>query len=465
MMSSGLLGFSQLIARVSTLAVMALLVRGAGTEAVGYYGLATLTASLIAIGLSFGMPTYLTRQVPAGLVGPGEVARIHGLRLIVLAFAAIVGYPILAAMTPSAIQLGFFLFFAASLLDQWNETAWVLVRGTPQAWREPLANSTTSVLLVGACAADLWLFDGLTFLNAATFTIVATALRSTAAAALTLGVRRTGSATALRLPTHIKQAFPYLASDLLGLIYFRGDVLVLTTFVAAAQVGEYVSATGLINPAVQVASAMSVGALAFAAPRAFAGDGERSDPRTIYQFFRQAGLAASGAISLALPIGIAILFGTSGMTILRLAVVLTLFLSLRFANFGLSAILLAAGGAPRRVLVLIASIAVSILFNVTLVGRFGAFGSAWAALLTEFVVAVSLVWASRQRILVRPVAQTLAVTSGLAVVVFAAMQTLTPRVASAVVGASYLGMAAWGLVRQRSNRTSGQILMKAEEAA
>ncbi|NUT22826.1 MAG: oligosaccharide flippase family protein [Hamadaea sp.] len=465
LMSSGLLGLSQLVARVSTLAVMALLVRGAGTESVGYYGLATLAASLIAIGLSFGMPTYLTRQVPAAQVRPDEVVRIHGLRLVVLTGAAAVAYPVLSAMTPSAIHLGFFLFFVASLLDQWNETAWVLVRGTPKAWKEPVANSTTSLVLVAACAADLWLLDGLTFLNAAVYAAVTAAVRAGIAAALVFRGRPRRISDPLRVKLHLRQSVPYLASDLLGLIYFRGDVLILTTFVAAAEVGEYVSATGLINPAVQVAAAMSVGALAFAAPKAFAAHAGRSDPRSIYQFFRLTGLAASGAIGLGLPIAIAILFGSSGMPILQLSVILTLFLSLRFANFGLSAILLAEGGAPRRVLVLLASIAVSVLLNLMLVRPFGAEGSAWAAMLTEFVVAVSLVWASRQRSLVRPVAMTLVVTAGMAAMTFVALQALTPRLAAVVVGLCYLTSAAWSFVRQRGRRHAPRILTNAEEAA
>jgi O-antigen/teichoic acid export membrane protein len=288
-------------------------------------------------------------------------------------------------------------------------------------------------------------------------------LRSAAAAALTLrGRRREG--VPLRLVGNVKKAFPYLVSDLLGLIYFRGDILVLTAFVTAAQVGEYVSATGLINPAVQVASAMSVGALAYAAPQAFAGDRDTSDPTTIYRFFRQAGLGAAGLISLGLPIAILVLFGGSGTTILQLALILTLFLSLRFANFGLSAILLAQGGAPRRVLVLLASIAVSVSFNLLLVRFLGAFGSAWSALLTEFVVAAALLWASRIKALIRPVATALASTAVLALVTMAGLKMLDPRPAAVVVGLCYLAAAARFLIqRRRVTRTATAIPVHTEE--
>ena len=68
--ASGLTALSTIANRVATLVVLALLVRGAGTDAVGWFGLATLSASLAAAVLSAGLPVYLNREVPAGLVPP-----------------------------------------------------------------------------------------------------------------------------------------------------------------------------------------------------------------------------------------------------------------------------------------------------------------------------------------------------------------------------------------------------------
>ncbi|WP_162907367.1 lipopolysaccharide biosynthesis protein [Allorhizocola rhizosphaerae] len=463
-LSSGLLGVSTLISRVSTLALVVLLTRGAGVDAVGYYGLATLSASLVAIGLSFGMPTYLTRQVPAGLVQPSHVTRIHALRFAVLGTVAAVAYPVMAAVAPTDVSLGFFLFFAASMLDQWNETAWVRVRGTASAWKESVVNGCSSILLASVCAADLWLFDGLTFLDAARYCVMVAMLRSLAATVWSAAGRREpgGVPERLHLAKHLRQGFPYLVSDLLGLLYFRGDVLILSSFVAATQVGQYVSATGLINPAVQVASAMSVGALAYAAPRVFTGGEGGSEPTTIYRFFLQAGLAAAGVICVGLPLGVSILFGAEGGPILQLALILSLFLTARFANFGLSAILLAGGGASKRVLVLLASIAASVALNLVLVGRFGAMGSAWSAVVTEFVVAGALLWASRVRQLATPVALTMTGVVLAGGVMVASVSLFGLQTACLVVGACYL---IWGIALLARQRRTARVLTYTGEAA
>jgi O-antigen/teichoic acid export membrane protein len=455
MLSSGLLGMSAIVVRVSTLAMMALLVRGSGVAAVGYYGLATLAASLVAIGLSFGMPTYLTRQFPAGLVSAKEVSRIHLVRLGLLAVATLVAVPIIGTVVPGSVSAGFLLFFMASLLEQWNETAWVKVRGTAKAWRESAVNSVFGFSTVAACAVDLWMLDGLTFLDAATYVLVAATLRSVLAAVATRTGGPATTAGTQSLAGHAKQAAPYLVSDLLGLVYLRGSVAILAFFVTANQLGEFVSASGFITPAVQVASAMGMGALAYAAPRSFAGGADATEPRVIYEFFQQAGLAAAGLISIALPLGVAILFGDEGHLILRLALILTLFLAMRFANFGLSAVLLAQGGAARRVLVLLASIAVSVPLNVGLAKLFGAEGSAWAALLTELVVAASLLFACRRRELIAPVVTTSVAVGSVAAATVAGTMLLSARWAAFGVGLCYLGVAAWFTLRRRLGRVSG----------
>ncbi|SNS72304.1 Membrane protein involved in the export of O-antigen and teichoic acid [Asanoa hainanensis] len=397
--ASGLLGLSSIASRLATLVVMALLARGAGAEAVGHYGLATLGASLTAAALSFGLVTHLTREVAAGTVPADEVARLHAGRLALFAVATLCAWPFAAA--------AFVMFFAASLLEQWNETAWVLVRGTAKAWREAAVNGAAGALLVAACALAA-LHGGLTLDTAAVLVLAAAAVRSLAALAATGAWRVRPGRVAVR--DRVRGSLPYFAADLLGLVYFRGDVFVLALFVTAAEVGSYVAAAGIVGPAVQVAAAMGVGALAFAARR-----GSPNEPTAIYRFFQVAGTAAAGLLLVALPIGVTVLFGTAP-EVLSLTAVLALFLALRFANYGLSAILLAAGGAASRLLVLVYCVAGNLLLNLLLDGTYGAAGAAWATVLTELIVAGSMLWFIRDRALVRPVLVGIAMVAAAAAV-------------------------------------------------
>ncbi|MFC7548036.1 lipopolysaccharide biosynthesis protein [Plantactinospora sp. GCM10030261] len=454
---SGLLGLSALATRLTTLVVMAFLTRGAGVEAVGLYGLATLTASFTAAALSLGLPTYLTREAAAGTVAPPVVARIHCGRFAALLSAALVAYGVIGVLLPGEAQLAIFLIFVASLLEQWNETAWVLIRGRPKAWAEPLTNSSAGLLLVGACAVDTWLLDGLSLDDAAVYFLTAAVLRSVAALLVVRILPSLRASRGVRSAHHARRALPYFASDLLGLFYFRGDVFVLAFFVTAAELGEYVSATAIIGPAVQVAASMGIGALAYAAPRRAAGAGadQSNDPLTVFRFFGVAGQGAAGVMLLGIPIATALLFGDQAGGIPTLAMVLTLFLAMRFANFGLSALLLARGRATSRLVVLVLSICGSVGLNLALDGRYGAFGAAWAMVLNELVVAGSLMWFLRLRELLRPVAVSFGIVAAAAVALVGLLAVLDSASASFILGGAMLVLAAVRFLAQR--RAVGQL--------
>jgi O-antigen/teichoic acid export membrane protein len=452
-MTSGLLGGSQVVNRLAILVVLALLARGAGAAAVGYYGLATLAASLAATAVSFGLPTYLTRSVPAGLVAPPTVARIHVARLAVLAAVAVAGYLPAAGLLPDGIWYGFLLIFVSGLLEQWNETAWPLVRGTRMAWREPLVNAATGLMVVGLCSVDAWR-GGLTFDDAAGYLVAVAVIRSIAAAAAVGMPRllRTPGRGELRI--HAGGALPYLASDLLGLLYFRGDVFVLAMLVPATLVGEYVSAATVVNPAVQVAAAMAAGGLAYASARLFPGQPGTDDSTAVFTFFRTAGMAAAGALYVILPAAIALLFADND-DILALAMILAVFLALRFANYGLSSILLALGRASSRLLVLALSICGNVALNLALDGRYGAYGAAWATVLTELIVGGSFLWFLRSNHLVGPAVLSAAWVLSLAVVMVVLMELIGPVRTAPVVGALFLAAAAATILceRRASRRT------------
>jgi O-antigen/teichoic acid export membrane protein len=157
---------------------------------------------------------------------------------------------------------------------------------------------------------------------------------------------------------------------------------------------------------------------------------------------------------LALPVAVAVLFGGAGTEILTLAMVLGLFLALRFTNFGLSAVLLARGRADRRLAVLVVSIAGNVALNVALDPRFGALGAAWATVATEVIVAASLLWSIGVRGLVWPVTWAFAVVAGAGTVMVVLMRAVDQHANAAwAAGAVMLAVAAVSaLLRRRDSR-------------
>jgi O-antigen/teichoic acid export membrane protein len=341
------------------------------------------------------------------------------------------------------------MFFCGSVLEQWNDTTWALVRGTSRARREALVNGLASLALVGGYAVNAFLFGGLTFLRAAVWTVAVGVLRSVLAMLATLPRRLPRDPSRLRLGLHIRQAGPYLATDALGLAYLRGNVLIVSLFVAADQLGEYVAATNLINPAVQVAAVMSTGAMAFAAPRFFQASTAQPKVTDIIRFFQLAGFAASAAIALALPVGVQVLFGSTVDRVTDYALILTLFLIMRFANYGMTAVLLASGAAGRRFLVSVSNVVASALLNLALVPLWGAAGAAWSTVATEFAVGAALLWANRSRALIGHALTTSSLVAVLSVLMGIALWTFAPVYPAIGLGVVCALVAAVLLVRHR----------------
>jgi O-antigen/teichoic acid export membrane protein len=127
-----------------------------------------------------------------------------------------------------------------------------------------------------------------------------------------------------------------------------------------------------------------MGALALAsAPNA----SERSALQLV-AFFSRCGLIASGMLCVAAPLLIRLLYGSGHRMIISLAIILSLFLPLRFLNFALSSLALARGWATKRLYVVLFSAVLNVSLNLLLDPWAGSLGAAWATVLTEVGVAV-----------------------------------------------------------------------------
>ncbi len=399
MRASGVLGLAAIVSRGANLGVIAALGHASGRSAIGLYGISTLTASLLALAASCGFPVYLTRLRAAGLASRRDISEVHAVRLAAVGATGAAIWAVCWMTLGPREAVGFAGFASAVLLDQWNETAWALVRGTNRAHREAIVNGSTYTLLlvvVGTLAAS----------GILSFELGGLAALSMAAARSGLAVVVTGVDLRVRVIDawkfvrgHVRGALPYLAADILGLAYLRGDTLVLAAFVTTASVGDYVAAASIIAPLVQVGAAMSVGAIATATRRSVTGD---SASPAVATFFSRSGLALAAA-SCVLLTPIAYLELPSGRSgIVLLATILALFVPLRFLNFGMSSLLLAEGRATARLWIVAASAIFNVVLNVMLDPWFGAVGAALATVLTEVVVTVAFLRSLRNRALRGP---------------------------------------------------------------
>jgi O-antigen/teichoic acid export membrane protein len=376
--TTGSLGLATVVARICSLGVIAVIARTSGQSAVGIYGLATLTGSFIALVGSAGFPTYITRGYAARVVAPREVDAIHLARLSVLIVGALSVLFASTRIEPWDIALPFTCVATAVLFDQLNETAWAKIRGTSRASTEALVNAFTYLGLL-AVICVFWSFDSLNFAAVGVMMFVVAALRS--------GLAWSSGGIGLVRPTeirktvkrHLMPAAPFVASDVLGLAYLRGDTLVLAAFVSTASLGEYVAAASLTSPVVQVAAAMSAGAIATASAR----QASRASSLELIAFFSRCGLAVAAALCIAAPSVVRLLYGPGHQSIVQLATVLCLFLPLRFLNFSLSSVALAKGWAKQRFYVVLFSAIANIGLNVSLDPWASSMGAAWATVLTE----------------------------------------------------------------------------------
>jgi O-antigen/teichoic acid export membrane protein len=382
------------------------IVRRGGTSAAGYYGIATLIGTVAAFSFSLGLGTYCTRSYAAGDITGEEVAVIHRIRgLGVLVSAALLAGG--AAFVAGTVRVGFVLTAASVLIDQWNETGWAICRGQGRARVEATADLGSNVGILLVAVGAIGLTRGLPFDVAGALLVASAVGRSVIA----LGLVRTfpkipwSESTAV-VRRHLRAALPYCASDVLGLAYLRGDTLLLAMFATSSVVGSYVAANSMIGPLVQVAAIMGLGSLALMARNRSRGTTQARDETTLVAVFGAAGSLVAGSLAIGLWLTTGILFPSHAQAIRQLAVILALFLPLRFVNFALSAILLARGDAKRRLWIVGVSTLLNVVLNLVFDPRLGAYGAAWGTVITEVGVTWLFVRSLSSRRLSQPILAT-----------------------------------------------------------
>jgi O-antigen/teichoic acid export membrane protein len=457
--SAGLVGLTSIMARAANLLLVAVIAHSsAGVSGVGLYGLATLAGSLAAQVASFGLPTYVSRSFHAGSMSRSTVSTLHWIRLAFIFGAAASAIGGARFFVPAGVGITpFALLMLATMFDQWNESAWPVVRATRGAWREPAVNAATGLVCVIVCALQVYHLD-------ATLTQIAATVLATSicrAALVVLTTRMVLRASSVRdmwaiFTEIVRAAWPYMTADLLGLAYLRGDTIVLALLVSPEDLGYYVAATTIVYPLVQVGAGMSMGAVAHGSRLLGIGNtptDHAPHERKVLPLFECVGHGAAVGTLLGAQFLIPVLFGhDSSISTQRLVNILVLFVSLRFLNFGLSTVLVMHDEGRRRLTALALSVVANIGLNLLLVPAAGSDGAAWAAVLTEVVLGMSLLRAvpDLRRAVVASLTTVAFAASSIAVVTFgavAAAELPIAAIAALLVRLGYVAASSMGVLR------------------
>ena len=218
----------------------------------------------------------------------------------------------------------------------------------------------------------------------------------------------------------------------------------------------YVAANAFVGPLVQVAATMSLGSLALVARRDRHGriaSGADEDA-ALASLFAALGAAVACALVVGLWPVVAVLFPTHVGTIRNLGIVLALFLPLRFLNFAFSALLVARGGAARRLWIVAGTTALNVTLNLAFDGHLGAFGAAWATVLTEVGVTALFVLSLRAVRVGAPVAVIVATVGAASVWAAIALRggSAPGALVAPIAGVMFVGGAACAVLSQRAMR-------------
>lgn len=386
----GGLSVGTLMARVASLAVIGAATHEGGTRSAAIFGVATLLGTVLGFVTSFGLGPYVTRDLAAGLLNLQTVGSIFRFRIwsASAVFVAVVG---VAAVMVDNNKVAFALIALSPVIDQSAEIAWAARRGLGQSGREASVSSGAGLACVLLAILSLAWGDGMGLTYAggvwASTSLVRLVFASTIFRREQVGPWAPWALMGA-VRSHLRRAVPYLASDLLGLVYLRGDTAILFLFVTTTSLGSYVAATALVNPVIQIGSTVSLGLMAFVTRRSRQSTDVSSEGGALVRAMACLGAVIGAGFLFFGEITARLIYGGSASGLLGVIAVLAFFVPLRFGNFALSAILLSEGRAKSRLVVVVMSMLLNVALNFALDPSFGILGAAWATVLTEVGVTI-----------------------------------------------------------------------------
>jgi O-antigen/teichoic acid export membrane protein len=359
-----------------------------GAAAFGTYQLATTATSLLMLGTEMGLGVWTTRALArdrsraAGVLG--TVLWRRGVALVPYA-ALVASIAILAG--PGDTRSAFAFLSVAAAANAAVDYACAIVRGFERLKDEAWINVVRALVIAGAALATLSLRRSAGALAAGT----AAGAMMAAAYAVSVLRRRYGLLVAgdgvaydrALARSAVAEGVPLWAVTVVGMLYFKGDVIIMRAFVDDAEIGAYSAAYKIFESLTILAGIV----LAAGFPQLVRAHGDRDRQRRwetlLGALLLGAGavggavLYAGGALIIATVYGTAFTRAAASLRVLAFAAPLTLL------NFALTHILIARRLEQRNLALASVTLLVNVGANLVLIPRLGGPGAAWATLATE----------------------------------------------------------------------------------
>jgi len=397
----GVMGLGTLGARLIGFAVLALVAREVGPDALGAYSFALgLAAYFVALPSNFGVGTLAIRDISRE---PGDARRLFGEAFAIQAVLATVCFLLFLALTPvlthdpkvaALMPLVGLYYVAYTMTADWALQA-VQRMGSVAVVRlagQVVFGVVTPLVLVGG-------FEGVR--RYTMMMVVGAAITAVSAFALVwrhAGAPRVPSSMAA-LRVRLKRSAPIGFSLVMVQVYYSIDQILLGYLKDTAVVGQYAAAAKL--PIVIAGFTMLwASALYPHASRVF-----QRDPAAVR---RQLGMFTSMSVCVALPLAVSFtfvsedlmtaLFGAAFGAAAAPFAVLMWATAVSLVSINVTHVLLAVGGERQFAVSVTAGAVLNIALNFALIPGLGATGAAYATLAAEAMVLLVSLWQLTHRL-------------------------------------------------------------------
>jgi len=380
------------VAQGMTALALLLTARQLSVDGYGQYAACVAISSMASILFSLGLDLWLLREggsEPRQLpVYAGSVLAIKGAFGLVWIAAFFLLAPVLKQETYPASLLRW------SLLLIWLDT---LLATTLTAFKAGLHNRVPSVLEASADALWCGLTLGLIFLGVRkpdTYLFVRVIVSTTA---IMLGWLILRGSIGLRFELAIARqalrgSFPFAASEFLGMVTMRADVVIVGLTLGKLATGLYSPSVGLINMAFLAPLAVYLVAVPVLS-NLYANHPQQARKTAIRFIILSAGLGVllTAGFAVAAPLVVHLL-GSSFKGSVEILRILSLVLLFKSVSFAMAAIILATNQQARRTGVQAVAAGFNILANFLVVYWIGINGVAGIYVLTEVILLAGYAW-------------------------------------------------------------------------
>lgn len=401
--NSAVLLVFQMLGRVASFITVPLLARGLGTTGFGAYSTAGTLLTVTAMFTGLGVDTLMIREIARNPEKKDAyLVRVTLIKLLsgAIAVGLLLGLAGATALSPDAKAILRILVFTL-LLDGITNTAASYFYGQQRMLQGSLfglALSCANLLFVSvayASHAPIHVFAA-AYVKASA--VVAASVLLLLAPVYIRGVK--SPKTSESLLSFVRQALPFVAFSLLLMVYYKLDILILSSLLGDTAVGIYTSAYRIIDTLMFVPAAI-MGAL-FPALSQLAGN-ERvalqgAVARSI-KYLALLGIPAAVGVFVLAPEIIRTLYASDGWSAEALSAstlnlqVLIFAWMLVFVNAVCPVTLNSVGRTVANVRIVSIGIAVNVAANLVLVPRIGVVGASIATLLAELLGTVLYVYA------------------------------------------------------------------------